>query len=359
MNLAIYKPAVIERSEWALPVDSKSFGILDALVARGSPAASDWTPFEVQLVRKQGGKSFKESDCPWLTSDFLVLRPAAADLLSTFLNGDAELLSLRCEDADLKLLHVWRSLDALDLSRSKLVRFPPGSGPIMKVESHVFHADVIDGHRLFRLSAMPRASIYVHGSVVEAVQKADLRNVSFRLLSDTAEQEVRLPKPRLSVSIADLASTSDEDLWSLLYLALVPRVTGSPDAEYATVKSWTKGLQMLWATQLVDDEVNNGGFNQYFFNSSGQFAMEAIEGLELIGAHERAHIVRKAVHQLFRDAPRLREFYEPRTLEAFMESYKHTDLGAIDDDWLKAPEFFTARTRYIRDHLEDFVIPPL
>jgi hypothetical protein len=155
-----------------------------------------------------------------------------------------------------------------------------------------------------------------------------------------------------------MAAVGDEELWSILFQSLIPRVTGTRDEQYAVVKSWTKGLQMLWATQLVDDEVNNGGFNQYFFNSSGQFAMEAIEGFELIGAHERGTLVRRAVDQLFRDAPRLRQFYEQRTMEAFMESYSHTDLGAIDEAWFKAPEFFTPRTRYIRENPEQFVIQP-
>ena len=85
----------------------------------------------------------------------------------------------------------------------------------------------------------------------------------------------------------------------MVYFALIPRVAGTVDEQYATTKSWTKGLQMLWATQLVDDEVNNGGFNQYFFNRSGQWAMEAIEGFRLIGVVERAEIVKAAVDQFF------------------------------------------------------------
>ena len=69
--------------------------------------------------------------------------------------------------------------------------------------------------------------------------------------------------------------------------------------------------------------------------------------------------MRRAVDQLFQDAPRLRHFYKQRTMEAFMESYQHTDLGAIDKAWFKAPEFSTSRTRYIREHPQEFVIPPI
>lgn len=356
MALAIYEPAVTEGAEWAIPVDPKSFDYLRTLAERGSPAARVWKPFEVQLLRKQGGRSWKESDCPWLGSHVMVLRPAAVAVFSEFVGDDAELLPLRCADADLTLLNVWRSLDALDLSQSDVVRFP-SSGRIMKVKSYHFDDEVIDGHKMFRLTAMP-GGMFIQRLVVDASQRAALRQVSFKLASQAEAPPFRLPTARSSVSIADMAAVSDEELWSILFQTLIPRVTGTRDEEYAVVKSWAKGLQMLWATQLVDDEVNNGGFNQYFFNSSGQFAMEAIEGFELIDAHERADLVRRAVDQLFHDAPRLRQFYQQRTIAAFMESYQHTDLDAIDEAWFRAPEFFTPRTQYIREHPQEFVIRP-
>jgi hypothetical protein len=355
MSLEIFEPWVTERGESAMPVDSGSFDQLRQLEDRGAPVGREWKPFEVRIIRKDGGRGFKESDCPWISGGFMLLRPAAVEVFRPFLGDDAELLDLICADAQLKLLNVWRHLEALDVARSEVVRFP-SSGRIMTVKSYAFDDATIDGHAMFRLSALPRTRIFVQRPVVEAAEGAGLRLVTFRLISKPPATEGRRPTPRTSISIADIAVASDEELWEILYQALIPRVTGNRDVQYATVKSWTKGLQMLWATQLVDDEVSNGGFNQYFFNSSGQFAVEAIEGFELIGAADRAALVRKAVNQLFRDAPRLREFYQPRTMEAFMESYKHTDLGAIDDEWFTAPEFFTARTRYIREHPEEFVI---
>lgn len=358
MNLGIFQPWVTERGELAVTVDSNTaLDQLRHLEDRAAPAGRDWKPFEVRLVRKDGGRSFKESDCPNFVGGFVVLRPAAVEVFGQFLRNDAEILDLLCVDAELKLLNVWRHLEALDIANSDLVRFP-SSGRIMTVRSYAFDEKAIDGHAMFRLSAMPRAGIFVQRPVVEAAERARLRFVSFRLVSKPTATLARPAAPRTSVSVADIAAASDEELWEIVYQALVPRVTGSRDEQYAEVKSWSKGLQMLWATQLVDDEVNNGGFNQYFFNDSGQFAIEAIEGFELIGARERAELVRRAVDQLSRDAPRLKEFYEPRTMDAFMESYRHTDLGAIDNEWFDAQEFFTPRTRYMREHAAEFVVPP-
>lgn len=49
--------------------------------------------------------------------------------------------------------------------------------------------------------------------------------------------------------------------------------------------------------QLVDDleaEINNGGFDQFFFNSTGDFTEETIQALSTIGAFHTAEIVKKA-----------------------------------------------------------------
>jgi len=44
----------------------------------------------------------------------------------------------------------------------------------------------------------------------------------------------------------------------------------------------------------LEAEVNNGGFDQFFFNSAGDDAAQTIEALEAIGAHATAAIVRRA-----------------------------------------------------------------
>jgi len=44
-------------------------------------------------------------------------------------------------------------------------------------------------------------------------------------------------------------------------------------------------------------------------------------------------------------------------MDAFVESYKHTDLGAIDQAWFEAPEFFAPYSVH-REHPQEFVIRP-
>ncbi len=55
-----------------------------------------------------------------------------------------------------------------------------------------------------------------------------------------------------------------------------------------------KGDGIRPLVERLEAEVNNGGFNQYFFNSAGDDALAAISALEAIGAGRTATIVRAA-----------------------------------------------------------------
>ncbi|QSX31187.1 DMP19 family protein [Shewanella cyperi] len=44
----------------------------------------------------------------------------------------------------------------------------------------------------------------------------------------------------------------------------------------------------------LEAEINNGGFDQFFFNSAGDYTEETIQALVKIGANHTAHIVKKA-----------------------------------------------------------------
>ena len=52
----------------------------------------------------------------------------------------------------------------------------------------------------------------------------------------------------------------------------------------------------VYHVAILDEEVDNGGFNQYFINGYGQFAMDTIISLNLIHANKTALILAKALH---------------------------------------------------------------
>ena len=49
--------------------------------------------------------------------------------------------------------------------------------------------------------------------------------------------------------------------------------------------------------QNLEREVDNGGFSQYFTNSSGGFAHETILSLKAVGADKTAEILQQAIDQ--------------------------------------------------------------
>lgn len=63
-------------------------------------------------------------------------------------------------------------------------------------------------------------------------------------------------------------------------------------AEFAAQSVPQKVFSSIWA---VEGEVNNGGFSQYFLNSSAETASFVAEALDSIGAPRTADICRRAI----------------------------------------------------------------
>ena len=93
----------------------------------------------------------------------------------------------------------------------------------------------------------------------------------------------------------------------------IDALVSSPDTNNAIIEidnyickhcSWGDTLDQLtepqknfYFNQNLEREINNGGFNQYFYNSSGDFAHETITSLRAIGAGKTAGILQKAIDQ--------------------------------------------------------------
>jgi hypothetical protein len=58
--------------------------------------------------------------------------------------------------------------------------------------------------------------------------------------------------------------------------------------------SLTPAEQVFHTVWWFEAELNNGGFDQFFFNSAGDYTSQTIVALERIGASSCAAIVRRA-----------------------------------------------------------------
>ena len=98
-------------------------------------------------------------------------------------------------------------------------------------------------------------------------------------------------------------------------------------------------LVTIWG---LEADINNGGFDQYFFNSSGDHAFFAERALRIIGAHRMADIVARAV-ALFGDAgvPRDRDERQDLLLD-HVGVENEDELDALDTEFYDYPDDISA-----------------
>jgi len=103
--------------------------------------------------------------------------------------------------------------------------------------------------------------------------------------------------------MSDIKYISDSDLIDFAYSSAVENLkeewleTNSSEW-YNHIISLPEKERVVYTISILDMEVNNGGFNQYFVNGYGQFARETIKGLELISACKTAEILAKALDRV-------------------------------------------------------------
>ena len=82
--------------------------------------------------------------------------------------------------------------------------------------------------------------------------------------------------------------------------------------------------------QALEDEVNNGGFHQFFYNDAGDNALETIKALETIGAIKTADVLRRAAAMFPGGIPPKERFSRQDVL---LDSLSVQVFHALDDEF--------------------------
>lgn len=101
-------------------------------------------------------------------------------------------------------------------------------------------------------------------------------------------------------------------------------------AERIGMDSLSEAERTILAVEALEREVNNGGYDQFFFNSSCQYASIIVEALERIGCPKTAKITQGAIDAL--DAPDL----TVETIERIIQSddeERREKHGECDEDF--------------------------
>jgi len=110
----------------------------------------------------------------------------------------------------------------------------------------------------------------------------------------------------------------------------------------------------FYFNQNLEREVNNGGFNQYFINSSGEFAHETLTSLRLIGANKTADILQQAIAQFpGLQVPKDRNEREEPVFQ--IQDEANTVWGKLDDQFFVYEDNLNElNIHYIKQNKSDF-----
>ncbi|MBN2194921.1 MAG: DMP19 family protein [Polyangiaceae bacterium] len=97
--------------------------------------------------------------------------------------------------------------------------------------------------------------------------------------------------------------------------------------------------ERVWvAVEELQMDVNNGGFDQYYFNSSGDTAWFAPTALRTIGADKTASIVEKANAMFGPEGPPKDREQSQEALERLRGDDDAVLFAALDDEFFKYPD---------------------
>jgi hypothetical protein len=91
----------------------------------------------------------------------------------------------------------------------------------------------------------------------------------------------------------------------------------------------------------LDMEVNNGGFNQYFFNSSGQNCFETLRELKRVGKYKKAELLEQAIRLINPNNLSegvLIERLRKRTVTELDDDKVNGKLDSLDQIYFRTPE---------------------
>jgi hypothetical protein len=193
------------------------------------------------------------------------------------------------------------------------------------------------------------------------LREADLRRADdlARWLRKRSAGVLRTP-PDFRVARSSVADDpSDEVVWAVIepmWWAL--ETPYEPDPRLAQA---TPGQRAAYALTWTESEVSNGGFEQYFWNSTGMLLDDAIVGARLIGAKDVEDVLRGAAALFPGGRVPESRLVRQNVIESFSPA-DNEELGRLDDRFfalLEHPAKSPTRLleKYIRTNPDEFFLP--
>jgi hypothetical protein len=129
-----------------------------------------------------------------------------------------------------------------------------------------------------------------------------------------------------------------EDIWKIedetnLVVALYCYIAGKCDYGSKT-EILSAPERIFYICQTLESEINNGGFSQFYFNSSGDLAAETPDAFLEIGANRTSNIVRQA-NSLFENCLNRDRVQREEMLNKYITDEIEEKLNSLDNDFYK------------------------
>ncbi len=169
------------------------------------------------------------------------------------------------------------------------------------------------------------------------------------------------PPPPLVKSMGEALAMKDpiQALWPSLVAAVFT------DKDNPMLENLSPSCQALYLLDLMDREVQDGGFEQFFHNTSGQFCDETCKALEETGAKAMLSLLKMAC-TVFPGGIVPKDQLERRTLLCGLSADAESLLSELDDEFNAKTNSIQIETnspenpwylalQYMRDHANDLV----
>jgi Domain of unknown function (DUF4375) len=124
--------------------------------------------------------------------------------------------------------------------------------------------------------------------------------------------------------------------------------------DYGALSPPERVFRVVWE---LEAEVNNGGFRQYFLNTSGSLVPDTADALRAIGAATMSEIVEQAVEAVGHDISWSNDGARKAVLSALAPGTV-AKLGEFDQAFFTYPDNLTALLyKYVSDHREEINVP--
>lgn len=136
------------------------------------------------------------------------------------------------------------------------------------------------------------------------------------------------------MKIDDILNLQNEEE---IILKIGERVWKKTQYDYNNFSNLNEIEKTFIYVDILEGQVNNGGFDQFFFNSSGDFTYEVLESYKNIGAYKTAKIINEAI-KLFPTVPVSKDTETRRIIMQDLSEEISEKWNQLDDQFYEYEE---------------------